>query len=849
MTDTDIKKTRQQTPVEQSRLNVTSSARLNDGVGQAVEMFLNDTVGQAYTDFYKYPREKIIAQVNKTVFLPGESIWFQAYLIEPKTGKPSNISGNVYAGIFDENGKLLKHKLLFAEDGVAGGNFPIDSTFTGHEFTLKMFTRYMLNFDENLDFNQRVFVIRDGLYPNPKLSNLTLPLKVDYYTEGDSGLVENFINGVVYTLTDSWGERVEIRSGELVDASGKSILSLDENKSGIGKSAFLVKPGGQYSLRLTAYNGSVVETPLETKKQGVLMKINNTNEAKLSVGLFNNFPKNTPLDSLSYDLVIEKDGYIFTKKVQLEPSKDYVVNLQKEVFTSGIYKAYLLRNEKIILERHFFNQADNFFVEPEVSVVKVKNDSLELQLSIPEATNFVFTASLLPENTGSLLYRTSLSNQLFKENINANDRVALAELDMNLITEGISGGNWNDLLGTSKPLGYNFEKGISFRGKIKLKKGKLIKDKVMVFTESMSFQQILEPSQDGSFESYHNYLENGSVLKVALIDDKKKLKKPDLESFEVFPDVEKVLAAHPASKIDEQAQTILNNYDAEASDFPLVQENKKVTALNEVEVSAVKKEKILEHKPIMFSEVDTKGYKITNEEIKQFQYVTDFIRSKGYDVSLSTDLLPVDLSRPSLSLSSSENGQNSSGGNSANQNVQTNSGANTGTPLSGGVSITTSKRGGGTPTIYLDDAKLFDFSLINRMQMNIIDEIYFDYNGLSSGITAGNAGKGGIIYIITKKGSIGGYSEWYSPETQAEVNINNAFNPPEKYQSPNYSNLESPIFQKYGALDWKAFLTTDSSGKSVFTLDSKGIKKVRLLIEGVGTNGHIIFWEQVVQIR
>jgi hypothetical protein len=61
--------------------------------------------------------------------------------------------------------------------------------------------------------------------------------------------------------------------------------------------------------------------------------------------------------------------------------------------------------------------------------------------------------------------------------------------------------------------------------------------------------------------------------------------------------------------------------------------------------------------------------------------------------------------------------------------------------------------------------------------------------------------------------------------------------------------LESPIFQKYGALDWKAFLTTDSSGKSVFTLDSKGIKKVRLLIEGVGTNGHIIFWEQVVQIR
>ncbi|PKP40386.1 MAG: hypothetical protein CVT96_09060, partial [Bacteroidetes bacterium HGW-Bacteroidetes-13] len=113
-------------------------SRLNGKVGQAR---LNDKVGQAYTDFYKYPREKIVVQLNKTVFLSGESVWFQAYLIEPKTGKPSNISANVYAGIFDENGKLIKHKLLFAENGIAGGSFAIDSTFAGHEFILKMFTR------------------------------------------------------------------------------------------------------------------------------------------------------------------------------------------------------------------------------------------------------------------------------------------------------------------------------------------------------------------------------------------------------------------------------------------------------------------------------------------------------------------------------------------------------------------------------------------------------------------------------------------------------------------------------------------------------------------------------------
>jgi len=113
------------------------------------------------------------------------------------------------------------------------------------------------------------------------------------------------------------------------------------------------------------------------------------------------------------------------------------------------------------------------------------------------------------------------------------------------------------------------------------------------------------------------------------------------------------LTAHPAQKIDENALTILNKYKGEDSGFPLIEEGKKVTALKEVEVSALRKEKILEHKPVMYSEVDTKGFKITNDEIKQFQYVTDFIRTKGYNVSLSTDLIPTNVSRPSVSLSAS----------------------------------------------------------------------------------------------------------------------------------------------------------------------------------------------------
>lgn len=539
------------------------------------------TIEQAYTNFYKYPREKIVVQLNKTTFLPGESIWFQAYLIDPKSGMPSGISNNIYAGIFDANGKLIKHKLLFAEDGIAGGNFPIDSTFIGNEFTLKMFTRWMLNFDENLDFNQRIFVIQNDLYPNPIAKNHTTPFVVNVFNEGDSGFVENTLNNLIFTLTDAIGQQVEIETGKVLDESGKVVAEITEATEGIGRTAFFIESDKKYCLQLTAYNGMVAEKKiLPIKKQGFIMNVNNLDPKKLIVRVYNNFPDDIPTDSLNYELAIEKDGYIFTKPLNLEAGKNLTVNLDKSVFTTGVYTAYLIKNGKILAKRPFFNQDDRTLLKPAITVLKAAGDSLQLQLNA-NAGFLVFSASLLPENTGALLKKSSLPQQLFPgladyfDNDLPDDRALLSQLDLNLITRSKSGSLWENRFNEAIKMDYLIEKGISFRGKIKLKNGKQPKGNILVFTESMSFQQTIVPNKDGSFESKHNYLEDGAVLKVALIDDKKKLKKPELEFFEVFPDVREVLTDHSAQPIDEQALTILNQYSGESSAFPLIEGEKK----------------------------------------------------------------------------------------------------------------------------------------------------------------------------------------------------------------------------------------------------------------------------------
>ena len=54
-----------------------------------------------------FSQEKIHIHFDRESYLPGETIWFKAYLFEEYL--PSTKSTNFYASLYDENGKLIQH--------------------------------------------------------------------------------------------------------------------------------------------------------------------------------------------------------------------------------------------------------------------------------------------------------------------------------------------------------------------------------------------------------------------------------------------------------------------------------------------------------------------------------------------------------------------------------------------------------------------------------------------------------------------------------------------------------------------------------------------------------------------
>ena len=91
---------------------------------------------------------------DKTVYSPGESIWFKAYLM--KTIYPEVESKTLYIDFSDQNGNLLSHTASAVIEGTSYGQFNIPADYKGQFLFVKAYTKWMLNFDSAFIYNKEI---------------------------------------------------------------------------------------------------------------------------------------------------------------------------------------------------------------------------------------------------------------------------------------------------------------------------------------------------------------------------------------------------------------------------------------------------------------------------------------------------------------------------------------------------------------------------------------------------------------------------------------------------------------------------------------------------------------------
>jgi hypothetical protein len=136
--------------------NVVTSGELNSN-RIATMLPLNYSPGSMVVVNYltkrseaKRLQERVYLQTDKSVYYPGEQIWFKAHMNYANQSVQDSLSQVLYVDMIDESSKLIHSKIIQLDSFGGRGSFLIPKQFKSGGYFLRAYTRWMQNYGPNV---------------------------------------------------------------------------------------------------------------------------------------------------------------------------------------------------------------------------------------------------------------------------------------------------------------------------------------------------------------------------------------------------------------------------------------------------------------------------------------------------------------------------------------------------------------------------------------------------------------------------------------------------------------------------------------------------------------------------
>ena len=416
------------------------------------------------------------------------------------------------------------------------------------------------------------------------------------------------------------------------------------------------------------------------------------------------------------------------------------------------------------------------------------------------------SVSVLPEDTKSIDENNSiiagmtinpyLNNYLENANyyLNSQNRLKLFELDLFLLNQEKFKYNWDYMKLNPPKLNYSFDVGINLKGKI----GASIKNKTSHKVKLLTYKDLIMSTSDitdtGEYLFEHLLLTDSTLVDLSL---------EKLPNFESIPEKLTPQIINRKRNFNNiftgfSNQNCYDNLEYEAvSDLDLPKFEGNTIKLKEVVVKS-KKISDLTYGNIL-SNTMLKGYKIDQKYTTNS--LLNFIEYNGFVVTRNQGKINIS-SRQRTSLNLPDP----------------------------------------TPLVFINDRQLFSsYDELGFMQMIEIDEIFID----SRAIVASMNNNAGIIKIYTKKPKKG----YYNKPNPNSFFIKDGFSNNAPFKNEEYLNTQSVGFDNYALLAWSPREFSNEKGDFSFEVIDYNKTNIRIIVEGMDSEGNLFHEERVVDLK
>ncbi|MDT0559338.1 hypothetical protein RM697_11795 [Ichthyenterobacterium sp. W332] len=760
----------------------------------------DELVLDAFDDFTELTREQVYIHLNKTVFIKGEMLAFNAYSFIKESQELSFSTTNLYCQIINDKNQVVKEKLILVNQGVSRGDFIIDSLFTTGEYKFKAYTNWMKNFPDEHNYFLESFRVLDPenlLIDKPTISSGNIDLQV--LPEGGH-LLQDTDNIIGVIAKDQLGLGVAGLKLLLIDDLESELTEFKLNAFGIGKFVLNPKPGRSYFIRYT-YNESQFKIPINNiDPRGVVLSLKDLKD-DVVISLKTNNTTLPKVANKSFRIYIHNGVELKDVSISFNGETQSTLKIRKSNLFTGINIFTLFNDDNTpLVERMFFNYRgiNNALIKDARPVVK--GDSLEVKIPVIKVDESQFqniSISVLPKDTKSYYHHENIVSTIYLKPFiktpvqNASyyfTDITLKkqlELDNVLLTQGWSSYNWNRIFNKPPDYNYDFEVGISYtiNSNDNASKGLLIypninsKSEVINFTEN---QRTLE--RKGLFPLDDEKLRIGEFRKGIKVGKSKAV-------LQFYPNTISQFSTDyiPVSVTNTNQ---LANTEKEFFKYKDIEE------LNEVKVVAKKGftrlEKLQNATLGRITEFDEK-------ERKLYRTLGQFLSGRGFMVEETPDEDPIDGSLSFFRIYTR---------NKASINATD------------------------VPIIFLDGVRLVDLDILQGFSMEFVDYVEVNKGGVGEGIRGG----AGVIRVYTdpqKRFKV------KPRESFSVYNIPLTFTTPKRFYTPKYSTFSSDFFKEYGVIDWFPNVRVGKDG--TITLKILNTKQpIKLCIEGVVNSALLI---------
>lgn len=750
------------------------------------ELDTKQKIAEKINQYFALDRENIHLHLNKDTFLTEESIWFKGYVYNRKQLSPFYNTTNVFVVLYDQTGTIISQQLAYSNTGTFEGVFKNLKNLSSGNYYIQTYTNWMNNFEENESSTYPIKIINlnQPHFYDIKKSNVATA-KIEIQPEGGT-LVNGIANNVGVKITDKFNNPIGNVVVELRDKMNKFVSEIAINNDGMGKFSHTPK-NDSYTLILKT-NDKVIEQKLPLPSiKGIALEVNNHSlNNRTTVKIKTNEITFTDINSKKLFLLVHQDQRALLLDVNIDPhSFEQNLLFSTEHLSPGINTIRIIdENMNQLAERTIVKISNSL---PSFTFTKNLNANGYMQINgLSHQNDANLSVSILPSNSDAtnkstsiitdLLYNSYLENSIKElESYTKNPTIAKKyALDLILLNQSNQKYTWAQIIQNPPTAKHEFDVGLTIKGKLlspTLKRKDAYNIRLRSFHHRILVQSRI--SENGDFEFKHLLLNDSVSVDIGLFkntDDSPLKLSYNAKIINGKRNYKFPFLGRSSDELNEPH----NSSFVELPDFygDVVQ----LKAVDiEVDPTSLKRAKNIENNNL-------RGFKVP--ETMPISVLT-YIEGNGFDVSRNNSEVSI--------------------------------------TVRGRTSINAAQA---QPIIYIDNIQLTDYSLLDSMNMEELDEIYSNPHTIIPSI---NNFQGMIrMYRKAPKFSI--------PKTNLKYSeLINGFARTPDFKNADYKSTWNQGFAYYGVINWISTLQTKQKKAFQMNVPNYNQKKVKVINFEVGS--------------